>query len=138
MTSKSAQHIELCKNSSYKWVQDNTLNVKHVSGKLNPANIFNKEMRDGAHFRQLRDSFMSRLSDFLNNSILTINHASQRSPNMVAPAAAQICTSGKSLGYLSALLSSSFFCSFENISNLSSAGWHILLCTHCIVPSNII
>ncbi len=56
---------------------------------------------------------------------------------MVAPAAARVCTSGNSSGYLSALLSSSFFCSFENISHLCSASWHILLCTHCIVPSNI-
>jgi hypothetical protein len=136
MTSKSASHIELCQNSVHEWVQDNTLNVKHVSGKLNPADIFTKEMCDGAHFRKLQDSFMSCLSEFLNESILAIHHASQRSSNMVAPAAAQVCTSGNSSGYLSALLSSSFFC-IKNNSNLCSAGWHILLCTHSIVPSNI-
>jgi hypothetical protein len=50
MTLKAARHIELCKNSVREWVQEYTLNVKHVSGKLNPANIFTKKMRDGAHF----------------------------------------------------------------------------------------
>jgi hypothetical protein len=76
MTSKSARHIELCKNSVCEWAQDNTLNVKHVSGKLNPANIVTKKMHDGAHFRKLQDSFMSRLSEFFNNLILAIHHAS--------------------------------------------------------------
>jgi hypothetical protein len=48
MTSKAARHIELCKNSVREWVQDKTILVKHVDGKTNPANIFTKEMRDGA------------------------------------------------------------------------------------------
>jgi hypothetical protein len=50
MTLKAAQHIELCKNSVCKWVQDKTLQVEHVSGKINPADIFTKEMHDGVHF----------------------------------------------------------------------------------------
>jgi hypothetical protein len=50
MTSKATQHIELCKNSVHKWVQDKTLQVKHISGKINPADIITKEMRDGMHF----------------------------------------------------------------------------------------
>ncbi len=96
MTSKSARHIELRENSVCEWVQDNTLNVKHVFRKLNPADIFTKEMQNGAHFRQLWDSFMSRLSEFLNNSIIVVHHASQRSPNMVAPMATQVCASRNS------------------------------------------
>jgi hypothetical protein len=64
MTSKADRHIELCENSVREWVQDNTLNVVHVPGKVNPTDIFTNEMRDGVHFRSLRDSFMSRLSDF--------------------------------------------------------------------------
>jgi hypothetical protein len=51
MTSKAARHIELRKNSVREWVQDKTISVKHVAGKTNPADIFNKEMRDGIHFR---------------------------------------------------------------------------------------
>jgi hypothetical protein len=55
MTSKAARHIELRNNSVCEWVQDKTLNVKHVAGKVNPADIFTKEMRNGAHFRRLWD-----------------------------------------------------------------------------------
>jgi hypothetical protein len=93
MTSKAARHIELRENSVREWVQDRTIDVAHVAGKINPADIFTKEMRDGAHFCRLRDSFMSRLSSFLNDSILKIHHTSQRSPNMVSPAAARVCVS---------------------------------------------
>ena len=45
---------------------DGVLDVRHVPGKLNPADIFTKEMKDGAHFRRLRDAFMSSLSSFLS------------------------------------------------------------------------
>ena len=62
MTSKAARHIELRENSVCEWCQSKLLLVKHVSGKLNPSDIFTKEIRDGMHFRRLRDSFMSRLS----------------------------------------------------------------------------
>jgi hypothetical protein len=53
LTSKAAWHIELRKSSVRKWVQDKTFQVCHVSGKLNPANIFTKEMHDGTHFQHL-------------------------------------------------------------------------------------
>ncbi len=80
MTSKAARHIELRENSIQEWVQDKTLNIVHVAGKVNPANIFTKEMKDGAHFCCLRDSFMLCLSDFVNDSLLYLHHACQQSP----------------------------------------------------------
>jgi hypothetical protein len=58
MNSKAACHIKLCENSIQEWVQDKILNVVQVAGKINPTNIFTKEMKDGAHFCHLRDSFM--------------------------------------------------------------------------------
>jgi hypothetical protein len=122
MTSKAAHHIELCENSICKWVQDKTLQVEHVSGKINPADIFIKELRNGAHFRRVQDSFMSGLSDFLSDSILAVHHASERSPTTVTPAAARLSACGGFLGYFSALGSSSFFRTLENISHLCSAG----------------
>jgi hypothetical protein len=69
--------MELRKNSVREWVENKTLNVLHVSGRINPADIFTKEMRDGAHFRRLQDSFMCRLSNFLQQSLLVIYHQSQ-------------------------------------------------------------
>jgi hypothetical protein len=128
MTSNAEQHIKLCKNSVREWAQNNTLHVEHFSGTINPADIFTKEMRNGAHFQHLRDSFMSRLSDFVHNSIFVVHHTSWRSPTMVAPTAARVCASSGSLGYISALFSSSFFRSLKNISHLCSAGWHLLVC----------
>jgi hypothetical protein len=137
MTSKAARHIELRENSVREWVQDNTLNVVHVPGKINPADIFTKEMRDGAHFRCLRDSFMSRLSDFLNDSILAIHHASQRTPTTVTPAAASVQAVGGSLDYFTALSSSSIFRNLENICHLCSAGRHLFRCLHGFVPAHL-
>jgi hypothetical protein len=43
-TSKSARHIKLHENSVCEWVQDNTLNMVNIAGKVNPANISAKEM----------------------------------------------------------------------------------------------
>jgi hypothetical protein len=137
MTSKAARHIELRVNSYREWVQDKTLQVEHVSGKINPADIFTEEMRDGAHFRCVRDSFMSHLSDFLSDSILAVHHASQRSPTFITPAAARVSACGGSSGYLSALGSSSFFRTLENISHLCSAGRHLLRWAHGFVPAHI-
>jgi hypothetical protein len=85
-TSKAARHIELRENSIREWVQDKTLNVICVAGKINPANNITKEMKDGAHFCCLRDSFMICLSDFVNDSLLDLHHSRQRSPQ-VTPAA---------------------------------------------------
>ena len=33
---------------------------------MNPADLFNRELKDGAHFRRLRDSFMSSRELFLS------------------------------------------------------------------------
>ena len=50
MTTKQIRHMEMCENSVREWVQDQSLQVLHVKGKINPADIFIKEMRDGTHF----------------------------------------------------------------------------------------
>ena len=42
--------MELRENSVREWVENKTLNVLHVSGHINPTDIFTKEMWDGAHF----------------------------------------------------------------------------------------
>jgi hypothetical protein len=65
MTSKGNRHIKLKDNVTCEWVDNGSITVSHVSGKYNPADIFTKEMQDGANFCRLRDSFMRRSSDFL-------------------------------------------------------------------------
>lgn len=50
MASKAARRIELRENSVFEWVQDKTIAVKHIAGKINLADIFTKEMRNGTFF----------------------------------------------------------------------------------------
>ncbi len=128
MTSKAAWHIELHKNSVHKWVQDKIISVKHVAGKTNPADIFTKEMRNGAIFRHTRDSFMCRLSGIVNTSLLETHHTCQRYYfiNNLAPLAAWVVlTAGGSLYFL-ALASNVFYCSVTTMSHLSSLGRQLL------------
>jgi hypothetical protein len=75
MPSKKIWYMELPVKVVRKWVHNGILTVLHVKGRVNPADIFTKEMQDGAHFWQLRDSFMCLLSDFLHQSLLVIHHS---------------------------------------------------------------
>jgi hypothetical protein len=50
MTPKAARHIELRENLVPEWVLNKILLVKHIAGKVNPEDIFTKEMCDGTHF----------------------------------------------------------------------------------------
>jgi hypothetical protein len=80
---KNIRRMELKENSIREWVQDKSLTIKFVKGKDNPADIFTKEMRDGAHFRRLRDSFMSRLHSFTMASNLATYRDSHRSSSTI-------------------------------------------------------
>ncbi len=82
---------------------------------------------------------MSRLSDFLNDSILAIHHASQSTPTTVtpAPAAAPVQAVGGSSDYFTALSSSSIFRNLESISHLCSAGRHLFCRLHGFVPAHV-
>jgi hypothetical protein len=138
MTLKAARHIKLHENSVHEWVQNGTLKVHHIASKTNPADIFTKEMRDGTHFRRLRDSFMSRPSEFLSASVLAFHHARQHSCHSVAPAAARVSLSSGDSPLMGVLASSSFFRTVTNISHLSSAGRHLFRRLHGLVPSSLI
>ncbi len=108
MTSKAAQHIKLRENSIREWVPNKTLDVLHVAGKINPANIFTKEMRNGTHFHHLCNTFMSHLSDFLSTSLLTVHHARLQTPYQILPAAAHVTLVNCASSYFMALALSSF------------------------------
>ncbi len=87
--------MELRENAVRKWVLDDILNVLHVKGRINPADIFTKELRDGAHYRRLRYSFMCRLSHFLHQLLLVVHHLHSKSrlaPHLVVPSAASLTT----------------------------------------------
>ncbi len=141
MTSKAVQYIELCENSVCKWVQDKTVSVKHVAGKVNPADIFTKDMQNGMQFCCLHDSFMSWLSNFNNVSLLETHHAHQRSPHSVAPSAAWVALTYASLNassYFSALAANMFCWSITAIFHLSSAGHQLLWGLHGYIPPDVV
>ena len=47
-------------------IQEKRVDIYHISGAINPSNIFTKEIRDETHFRTLRDSFMMSADAFRN------------------------------------------------------------------------
>lgn len=143
MTSKQIRHMEMRENSVREWVQDSSLKVLHVPGRINPADIFTKEMRDGTHFRRLRDSFMCSLSGFLQQSLLDVHLSRQQDmshsqPFQLVPSAASSSAYTARGSYLSALLLSPLSGTITAISHLSSAGRQIFRSLRRIVPSLII
>jgi len=56
-TTKGLRYIQLRENS----VRENKhIEVQHISGKINPADMFSKEDKDANHFKQLRDQTVSQ------------------------------------------------------------------------------
>jgi hypothetical protein len=138
MTTKQIRHMEMRENAVREWVQDSYLQVLHVPSRINPADIFTKEMRDGAHFRRLRDSFMCPLSDFLQQSLFDVHLSRQQAePHLwqVVPSAASSCVVGSKGSFLAALCSSPLSRTLDAISHLSSAGRYIIRSLHPVVPS---
>jgi hypothetical protein len=105
---------------------------------MNPANIFTKEMQDGVHFCHHCDSFMSRLSDFLNTSLLETHHVRQRSSHSVAPLAAWVSLALGASSYFSALAANTFCQSASVVSHLSSAGRQLLWSLHGFIPLDLV
>ena len=93
-------------------------------------------MRDGSHFQRLRDFFRSRLSDFLQASLLVVHHAWQQCPHpLLLPVAARVDLNTGPLSYFSAPAASSFCWTFTAVSHLSSAGPQLLWGLHGLAPS---
>jgi hypothetical protein len=93
MTTKGNRHIKNCKNSTHKWVADGPIAVKHVSGKCNVADLFTKEMKDGAKFCCLFNLFMCCLSNYLQSA----HNIARSPPSSDTPVLAQ------SIGYVQPL-----------------------------------
>jgi hypothetical protein len=134
--------MELRKNSVREWVVDKTLNILHVSGRVNPADIFTKEMRDWAHFWRLRDSFMCRLSDFIQQSILVIHHQSKSTSHMTLRQGVPLAASSKTVVaqkfFFAALCSIPICRTFSTISHLSSTGCQLIQKLHHVIPSGVL
>ena len=124
MTTKGNRHIENKENSTREWVADGTISVSHVSGKCNVSDIFTKEMRDGANFRRLRDSFMCRSSDYLRGILPNVPTTSDPPLPVIAQSTTAVPASRPGMlevlaAYPALRLSSALSC-------ISYAGRHIL------------
>jgi hypothetical protein len=141
MTMKQICHMKMRKNTVCEWVQDAFLKVLHVLGRINPADVFTKEMRDGAHFQHLLDSFMCPLSDFLQQSLLDVHLLRQhdeRQPLQLTPLVASLSASFTRGSYLMVLFLSPLSGTLSAISHLPSAGRQIFRLLHRVVPSVLI
>ena len=57
-TTKGLRHIQMRENLVRENVRNNFISIQHVGGKQNLADLFTKEMKDIAHFVELRDLMM--------------------------------------------------------------------------------
>ena len=65
MKSKSINHLNLRENRVRKFHQSEDVDFEHIPGIITRSNISTMEMKDNTHFRNLRDSMMVYLQDFL-------------------------------------------------------------------------
>ena len=85
-TTKGMKHVSLRDCAVRESVVHKELTIQHVAGKRNPADLFTKELRDGAHFRKLRNSFMTTREQFTIDStssvpsVSPLNHSLPTSP----------------------------------------------------------
>ena len=59
-TARGICHIQIRENAVREAVHNKSVEITHVAGKENLANLFTKEDQDTLHFLSIRDSLMSR------------------------------------------------------------------------------
>jgi hypothetical protein len=140
MTTKQIRHMEMRENAVHEWVQDAFLKVLHVSGRINPADIFTKEMRDGAIFDAyeifscvLCLIFFSSLCWMFISCVSIMRPCLYRSFHQ--PFLQQLLSPGVPISWL---FLSPLSGTLTAISHLSSAGCHIFRSLHWVVPSVLI
>ena len=58
-SNRSMRHIQIRENLVRETIQNDTVSVTHVRGKINPADLLTKEQKDTTHFIQLRNFILS-------------------------------------------------------------------------------
>ena len=64
MTTKCLRYIQIRENAVREAVQQNIIDVKHITGKVNIADLFTKEDRDTQHFTFIRDIILKDVPSF--------------------------------------------------------------------------
>ena len=75
-TRKSIRHIQIKENAVRESVQNKEIQVLHIGGKINPADIFTKEDKDASHFVMLRDIILSPPPTFDLNPVTSRGRSS--------------------------------------------------------------
>jgi hypothetical protein len=57
-TTRGLRHIQMKENRVQENISSNFVQIHHVNGKVNLANLFTKEMKDTSHFVELQDIMM--------------------------------------------------------------------------------
>ena len=82
VTSKCITHLNLQENKVCKLQQSARCHIHHIPGRINPSDIFTKEMRDEVHFRSLRDCMMVSKSVFTKyHQPVPTKFSAKRTPN---------------------------------------------------------
>ena len=73
MTTKGLRHIQIRKNGVREMVQRGEIDVKHIKGKINIADLFTKEDKDVEHFLSVRDLLVQSRAVAINPNQKLIN-----------------------------------------------------------------
>jgi hypothetical protein len=65
MTTKGLRHKQIRENAVRESVQNKFIEVKHIAGRLNLADMFTKEDKDTAHFITIRDLVLADKSNLV-------------------------------------------------------------------------
>ena len=64
-TTKGIKHLNLHENQVRETHQSGECHISHISGQINPSDIFTKEINDAAHFRRLCNCILVSKAVFL-------------------------------------------------------------------------
>ena len=62
MTTKGLRYIQIRENAVRESVQDKFIDLLHIEGKINIADLFTKEDKDSKHFISIRDILVQTIS----------------------------------------------------------------------------
>ena len=69
MTTKGLRHVQIRENGVREMVQNNSIKVLHIEGKVNPADILTKEDKDTEHYCSVRNTILTELQTVRRASI---------------------------------------------------------------------
>jgi hypothetical protein len=75
---KGTKHLNLHETAIHENVQNKTVKITHIPGKINASDLFTKELKDDAHFRRCRDTFMVSRANFLKHGHCVPTHLADR------------------------------------------------------------